>query len=110
MDSNWLLIMPHPNFDRYIPEYHFLHFREFLPYIFQDKSIKDTDPWWKFSGTVKEFNEHQLPGAKVKASQCAPTVHEQQALVDFPIHHLNKGCWTHYVCICALFLLSLFFN
>ena len=77
MESNWLSIMPHPNFDRYIPEYRFRHFGEFLPYIFQDKSIKDTDPWWQFSGAVIEFNNNRLrllKGAKVKAideSMCA---------------------------------------
>ncbi len=70
MDSNWLSIMPHPNFDRYIPEYHFWHFREFLPFIFQDNSVKDTDPWWQYSEAVKEFNKNWLlwlKGAKVKA-------------------------------------------
>ncbi len=77
IDSNWLSTMPHPNFDRYIPEYHFRHFREFLPLIYQDNSVKDTDPWWQFSGAVKEFNNNWLllvKGAKVKAvdeSMCA---------------------------------------
>ena len=76
-DSAWLSIMPHPNFDRFIPEYRFRHFREFFPIIFQDPDVKDTDPWWQFSGAVKEFNNnrsHLLKGAKVKAideSMCA---------------------------------------
>jgi hypothetical protein len=77
MESNWLSIMPHPNFDRYIPEYRFRHFREFLPFIYHDNSIKETDPWWQFSGAVTEFNNNRLrllKGAKVKAideSMCA---------------------------------------
>jgi hypothetical protein len=29
--SNWLSIMPHRNFDCFIPKYHFWIFREFLP-------------------------------------------------------------------------------
>ena len=77
MESNWLSILPHPNFDRYIPEYRFRHFREFLPFIYHDNSIKETDPWWQFSGAVTEFNNNRLrllKGAKVKAideSMCA---------------------------------------
>ena len=76
-ESDWQSIMPHPNFDRFILEYRFQQFRDFFPFIFQDPSVKDTDPWWQFSGAVKEFNDIQLrliKGAKVKAvdeSMCA---------------------------------------
>jgi hypothetical protein len=76
-DSAWLSIMPHPNFDRFIPEYRFQHFREFFPFLFQDDTVKDIDPWWQFSGAMKEFNNNRfrlVKGAKVKAideSMCA---------------------------------------
>jgi len=55
----------------------FQNFREFLPLIFQDETMKDTDPWWQFSGAVKEFNvnrQHLVKGAKIKVideSMCA---------------------------------------
>jgi hypothetical protein len=55
-DSNRISIMPYPNFDHFIPENHLLHFKEFLPFIFQDNTVKVTDPWWQFSRAVKEFN------------------------------------------------------
>jgi hypothetical protein len=76
-DFNWLSIMPQPNFDRFIPEYRFWNFTEFLPLIFQDDTVKDNGPWWQFSGAVKEFdNKRQclVRGAKIKAideSMCA---------------------------------------
>jgi hypothetical protein len=76
-DSAWLSIMPHPNFDRFIPEYHFQHFQEFSPFLFQDDTAQDTGPWWQFSGAMKEFNNNRfrlVKGAKVKAideSMCA---------------------------------------
>ena len=69
--------MPHPNFDQFIPEYHFWHFREFLPLIFQDKTVKDTDQWWQFSDAVKEFSNNRqrlVKRAKIEAideSMCA---------------------------------------
>jgi hypothetical protein len=76
-DSNWLSIMPHPNFDHFIPECHFCHFREFLPLIFQDETVKDTDQWWQFSDAVKEFSNNRqrlVKRAKIEAideSMCA---------------------------------------
>jgi len=76
-DIDWQSIMPHPNFDRFILEYRFRQFRDYFPVIFQDNSVKDTDPWWQFSGAVKEFNDIRsrlIKGAKVKAvdeSMCA---------------------------------------
>jgi hypothetical protein len=65
------------NFDRFIPEYRYQHFREFFPFLFQDDTVKDTDRLWQFSVAMKEFNNnrfHLVKGAKVKAideSMCA---------------------------------------
>jgi len=53
--GDWQSIMPHPNFDCFILEYRFRQFQDFFPFIFQDASVKDIDPWWQFSGAVKEF-------------------------------------------------------
>ena len=59
-ESDWSSILPHPNFDRFMLEYRFKNFRHFLPYIFADESLRDADdPWWKFAGAVKEFNDHR---------------------------------------------------
>ena len=38
-------------------EYKFKEFRRFLPVIYDNPKLKDTDPWWKFSDAIKEFNE-----------------------------------------------------
>jgi hypothetical protein len=59
-EGDWQSIMPHPNFDRFILEYRFRQFWDFFPFIFQDASVKDIDPWWRFSGAVKEFNDIRL--------------------------------------------------
>jgi len=38
----------------------FKDFRRFLPVIWFDFQLKDaSDPWWKFAGAVKEFNDIQ---------------------------------------------------
>jgi hypothetical protein len=28
--------------------------------VYKDSSVKDYDPWWQFSGAVKEFNTSRL--------------------------------------------------
>jgi hypothetical protein len=55
----------------------FLDFQRISPLNFHDETVKDTDPWWQFSGAVKEFNNDRqcfVKGAKIKAideSTCA---------------------------------------
>jgi hypothetical protein len=77
-EADWCSILPHPNFDRFMLEYRFKQFRQFLPSMYEDQSLKDSgDPWWKFAGAVTEFNLHHLKsinGSKVKVvdeSMCA---------------------------------------
>ena len=77
-EADWCSILPHPNFDRFMLEYRFKQFQQFLPSMYKDQSLKDSgDPWWKFAAAVTEFNDHHLKtinGSKVKVvdeSMCA---------------------------------------
>jgi hypothetical protein len=55
-EADWCSILPHPNFDRFMLEYHFKQFRQFLPSMYEDQSLKDSgNPWWKFAGAVTEL-------------------------------------------------------
>ncbi len=78
MEADWCSILPHHNFDRFMLEFPFKQFRQFLPSIYEEESLKDSgDPWWKFAGAVTEFNLHHLKsinGSKVYVvdeSMCA---------------------------------------
>ncbi len=77
-EADWCSILPHPNCDRFMLEYCFKQFRQFLPSMYEDQSLKDSgDLWWRFAGAVTEFNLHHLKsinGSKVKVvdeSMCA---------------------------------------
>jgi hypothetical protein len=54
-DSAWLSIMPHPNFDCFIPEYHFRHFREFFPSFFRMTLLKILTHGGNFLGPWKNL-------------------------------------------------------
>ena len=36
--------------------YRFKQFRKYLPFIFENDSLKEVDPWWKFKTAVNSFN------------------------------------------------------
>jgi len=54
--ENWSSLVPHPGFDSYMSYSRFKEFRRFLPEIWVDQSMKETDPWYKFSTAIDEFN------------------------------------------------------
>jgi len=58
--ETWSSLIPHPSFASYMSYSRFKDFRRFLPVIWFDFQLKDaSDPWWKFAGAVKEFNDIQ---------------------------------------------------
>lgn len=42
--------------DDYMKLYRFKQFRTYFPKIFENKRLKDFDPWWQFFGAIDEFN------------------------------------------------------
>jgi hypothetical protein len=57
--ETWSSLIPHPSFDSYMSYSRFKDFRCFLPEIWFDFQLIDAgDPWWKFAGAVKEFNDN----------------------------------------------------
>ena len=56
-DDTWDSISPKARFERYMKLYRFKEFRHFYPKIFEQPLEKDSDPWWQFASTVKEFND-----------------------------------------------------
>ena len=55
-----LTLEPKANFEDHMFSYRFKQFREFLPVIYRDYSVVDSDPWWKFASAVNEFNRNRL--------------------------------------------------
>ena len=54
---HWVSISPRAKFNRYMKLYPFKQFRQFIPTVWQGtKRERDSDPWWKFSSAIKEFN------------------------------------------------------
>ena len=49
-------LIPQPDFGRFMMQYHFKEFCKFIPAIWVDWLILEQDPWWQFSGEVKDFN------------------------------------------------------
>ena len=52
-------IVPPPSFQRFIKLYQFKEFRQFVVEIMADESLKDSDPWWRLSSAVEEFNQRR---------------------------------------------------
>ena len=50
-------IEPQAHFEKFMKASGFKEFRRFLPSIYKNYSLKETDPWWQFSDAVKEFNK-----------------------------------------------------
>jgi hypothetical protein len=65
--KTWGSIIPSPDFGRYMGENRFKEYRKLIATIWQDRNIKESDPWWEFSAAVKEFNEQCSD--LIKASQ-----------------------------------------
>ena len=55
--DEWPSISPSPAFEQYMAFSRFKDFRRFFPAIYADKSRKETDVWWEFSGAIEEFNK-----------------------------------------------------
>jgi hypothetical protein len=55
--DEWPSISPSPAFEQYMAFSRFKDFRRFFPAIYADKSRKETELWWEFSGAIEEFNE-----------------------------------------------------
>ena len=55
-DSEWLSLIPHPGYEKYMKLYRFKQFRMIIPKIYEQVDLKDTDPWYRFKGAIDEFN------------------------------------------------------
>jgi hypothetical protein len=51
--------MTSPNFGQYLGENRFKKYRKLIARIWENKDVKETDPWWEFSSAVQEFNQQQ---------------------------------------------------
>ena len=60
-DDPWNSIVKVTDFGQYIPEYRFKHFKRFVPTMWECQMLKArNDPWWRFAGAVREFNEIRM--------------------------------------------------
>ncbi|MGH7955347.1 MAG: hypothetical protein ACREOZ_05245, partial [Gloeomargaritales cyanobacterium] len=59
-------IMPSPNFQQYMKDYRFREWRKFVPFVWSDPKIRETDPWWMISAGIQSFNNRMR--ALVKSS------------------------------------------
>jgi len=57
--KTWPTIMRSPNFGQYLGENRYKEFRKLIPRIWENPWVKESDPWWEFSGAVKEFNKQR---------------------------------------------------
>ena len=55
-DDDWETILECPGFEKFMKLYRFKQFRKYLPLIFENDSLKEVDPWWKFTTAVDSFN------------------------------------------------------
>jgi len=55
-DDDWETILECPGFEKYMKLYRFNQFRKFLPLVFENNSLKEVDPWWKFESAIDSFN------------------------------------------------------
>ena len=47
------------NLSRYLKEFCFHEIKHFMPFLFADEAIKDTDPWWQFKSEVDLYNKNR---------------------------------------------------
>ncbi len=48
--------VPHPHYERYMSFCRFKEFRRALPLMWTDYEKKSTDPWYRFSSAIDDFN------------------------------------------------------
>ena len=53
----WDTVIQKANFSQYMKLYRFKEFRYFLPKIHEQPFEKETDPWWRFSSAINNFND-----------------------------------------------------
>ena len=60
--ANWdfLTLEPTADFYKFMCDYRFREFRDFLPSLYKSPNLKDSDPWWEFVAAVDEFNLNRL--------------------------------------------------
>ena len=54
--KHWRTICEKTDFRKYIPLYRFKNFRTFFPKLWEEDQNSATDPWWRFSSAVRDFN------------------------------------------------------
>jgi len=52
----WPSLCQDPHFEQYMPFSRWKDLRRFFPEIFVDEGKKETDPWYRFSSAIDEFN------------------------------------------------------
>ena len=55
-ERHWSTICEKTDFGKYMRLYRFKQFRTFFPKIWEEEQHRCTDPWWKFSRAVDDFN------------------------------------------------------
>ena len=55
-DHFFTRVVPSAHFEKFMKLYRFKQFRKFVPTMFEDEALKETDEWWKFQPAVDEFN------------------------------------------------------
>ena len=55
-DDDWETILECPGYEKFMKLYRFKQFRKYLPFIFDNDSLKGVDLWWKFKTVVDSFN------------------------------------------------------
>ena len=59
-EKHWVSFAHHTDFNKYMRQYRFQQFRAFYPMIWEDEGLRQlNDPWWKFAGAIKQFNENR---------------------------------------------------
>ena len=57
--KTWRSIIKSPDFGQYLGENRFKEYRKLIPRIWENKDVKESDPWWEFSSAVQEFNQQR---------------------------------------------------
>jgi hypothetical protein len=70
-DDIWRSMSPSPQFEQFTPFSRFKDFCRFLPEIHVDKSKRESDLWYQFSGAVDEFDFIRLTRVKCSSLICA---------------------------------------
>ena len=64
----------------------FRFLRDRFPTIMEDASIKDSDPWWKFTTFVSQFNEKRQRYIAASIYKCM-----DESMSPFSTRHKNAG-------------------